>query len=202
MVVSLHVLQVILVLIIFSAWYFLCFIFFGPTSIWLLYTLNRTITRKLQFVSHVPHSVGEFRVALEELANAGSLVRPSIGHEEQWPGELEQQGSLQPPHSPLAGVHGRELDSGQTTPTSAAFLAPEHHDAVLSPAVAVSVARQDVDDVEPVVDTNSESHAHHPHDPGGHWEVNATLASGRIAKKLQTAYCAFRLWSVLMMADD
>ncbi|CAE6337707.1 unnamed protein product [Rhizoctonia solani] len=74
-----------------GAWYTLCFVFFSPSAIWLLYTLHRTIERKLW----VPD------LQLEAL------------------GPIH---SLQPPSSRTSG-------SGQTTPTSVAFLAPGHQDA-------------------------------------------------------------------------
>ncbi|KDN39806.1 hypothetical protein RSAG8_08598, partial [Rhizoctonia solani AG-8 WAC10335] len=76
-----------------GAWYTLCFAFFTPSAIWLLYALHRIIERKL------------------------------------WVPDLHMEDlGLRPPSPHPSG-------SGHTTPTSAAFLAPEHQDVILPPAL-------------------------------------------------------------------
>ncbi|CAE6535065.1 unnamed protein product [Rhizoctonia solani] len=113
-----------------GAWYALCFVFFTPSAVWLLYTLYRIIERKLW----VPE------IHLEDLG-------------------------LRPP-SP------RHSGSGQTTPTSAAFLAPEHQNAFLSPEYQIAILPPENQEVRV-----QERERQRIHDPGG-----------KTAKKLQTAY--------------
>ncbi|KAF8752028.1 hypothetical protein RHS01_07878 [Rhizoctonia solani] len=74
-----------------EAWYTLCFVFFTPSAVWLLYTLHRTIERKLWV--------------------------PDL--------QLEALGPISSLHPPSSRTSGSE----QTTPTSAASLAPEYQDA-------------------------------------------------------------------------
>lgn len=181
-----------------GAWYLLCFLFFTPSAIWLLHMLQRTVSRKLQFVTRMPETGREmqFQVALQ------ALEPRSMDHEEPTtthtvPGDRgehrrrisgehrhrtsDEPESLHPPPSYREGT-----DSNQTTPTSAVFLAPEHQDEVVPPSPVVEDEREDVDITRPTANEHDQDHVHRPYDPGRHmpWEVNHT----KTTRKLQTAY--------------
>ncbi|KAG8694195.1 hypothetical protein FRC09_009999, partial [Ceratobasidium sp. 395] len=170
-----------------GAWYFLCFLFFTPSATWLLYVLRRTITHKLQFVTHMPTSGVDIQlpVPMERFSESNSHV------------EIERRDSWKP--SPPVGLHlppscvslpiaGDGLGSGNTSPMSDAFLAraaaPVPASQVVSPTSLEGACRQDLGD-------GGLDHSHRPHDPGGGggpWELNVTSTSAKTTRKLQTAY--------------
>ncbi|KAG9085729.1 hypothetical protein FRC06_003474, partial [Ceratobasidium sp. 370] len=168
-----------------GAWYLLCFLFFTPSAIWLLYILRRTVTHKLQFVTHMPTSGVDIqlRVPMERIGESNSHVETGEheGHE-SW--ESPPPVTLHSPytHTPFAGDgSNREASSGGTTPTSAGFLVRAaglgQQPAVVSPGLEHGdLAHGGLD------------HSHRPHDPGGGpWELNV-MSTAKTTKKLQTAY--------------
>ncbi|KAG9122195.1 hypothetical protein FRC07_001530 [Ceratobasidium sp. 392] len=165
-----------------GAWYLLCFLFFAPSAIWLLYVLRRTITHKLQFVTRMPMSGVDIQlpVPMERFSESNSHVDTQEGARESWKPPKPVALHLPPSCVSLAGggTDGTNSNSGNTTPTSAGFLArtDAQQPAVVSPT-RLEHARQDLE----------HGASHHPHDPGGGpaWELNT---SAKATRKLQTAY--------------
>lgn len=178
-------------------WYLLCFLFFTPSAIWLLYVLHRTVTHKLQFVTQMPTSDVDiqFQVPLHEFARSrsrvglGGIVQTRSSREDKQPASL-----CQPPSYLSAGEGhgGQDLGSGETTPTSAAPLAlTEHAEVVLPPGAEEEEFPEGyVRDERRSGLGNERDHSYRPHDPGGQWELNVG-SSSKTAKKLQTAYCKY-----------
>jgi hypothetical protein len=173
----------------------LCFLFFTPSAVWLLYVLRRTITHKLQFVTHMPTSGVDIQlpVPLDRFDTSHSQVETGIHVGEGGRTGWKPPGSIHPPPSCLS-FGGRESGSGDTTPTSAAFLASERHEIALALAPTIDTQGAEHRVVSPTSPghiglENERDYSRRPHDPGGGpWELNVST-SAKAAKKLQTAYC-------------
>ncbi|KAG8743282.1 hypothetical protein FRC10_012245 [Ceratobasidium sp. 414] len=169
-----------------GAWYFLCFLFFTPSAIWLLYIIRRTLTHKLQFVTRMPTSEVDIRLSVPVAGFSESNSHADAGDH----GGRESWKPLPPvglplPHlpTPLTGDgSNRGQSSAGTTPTSAAFLV-RAADVGQQPAVVSPTSLEHGDLAHGGLD-----HSHHPHDPGGRpWGLNVTSTT-KTTKKLQTAY--------------
>ncbi|KAF8607312.1 hypothetical protein BDV93DRAFT_306959 [Ceratobasidium sp. AG-I] len=180
-----------------GVWYLLCFLFFTPSAIWLLYVLRRIVTHRLQFVTRMPTSEVDiqFQVPMDEAPGSSSRLESGDSQEAQLSiHQLPEPRRPPPSFLSLGDSSGRGMGSEETTPTSAVFLASGRTDIPLSPASTGGAERDRASlhgrtrSLGYLGSENEGGHSQRPHDPGGPLQLDITPSSSKTTRKLQTAY--------------